>query len=806
MKRQTVYRVLFPVLLILSSLAVTGALLWGGEALYFGPVVSDLGETFYLWRVFLARWLHRGIFPFWDMHAFGGYPVIEKLQDGLLFPPSLLPLLVFSPAFGLKVWMALCVGIAQLGSYVALRRAFRLEAGWAFVGTMVYVFGGAFATRVEAGHFAVVGAMAFWLPALGCVWVVARSCTAGRLTSVWQNRHALAGAVVANGLVILAGSPQYVAYLFYVEVLAVLIAVPAGRRGFALLVFAAIWAGSAALSAPQWYPTIFYLPFTGRSSGRWMTAPTSADRWNFLIEALLPFPLGDDLSNPHMHLKNVWETCTYAGTMTLVLALASLVMVAARGYRRWPREMKLAWGIVLLGLYLCGGGWLPGFSSFREPLKARAVVGLGLALAAAFGGRILFATDRLEWRKRLFRGVHVGTLVAIAWAGMAIAVALLLPRHAEAVGRWLLSGGPPVDALRAVAWQRVCAEPALLIPPVVAACWRVAGWAFLAGVLIGGVRWRPRLFMSLLCVAAALDPFSTYFRVFVSRHPFTNIGFPPGFAAAIESEIKQTRAAHGLSWRVTLPASLANRGHLVDGLWDTGGYDPLMPRDANVRVALETRRLDLSVEDKRTTIALAVGRRYDFSRWAPEYGQPLGDLRHWEVAPRPALFSLERELRPGYEGTQAFGPNLDDAKHYVDEAPPKNDGRREAAEDVQAFVKRVQQVFDRHRAPLDLVKEVPAESPNEYAYQVTCTEPALAIFRTTWLPGWQVWIDGRYWGRPWCANRWMLAAPIEPGTHEIRWIYRPVGFWPSILVSCLTCLALLALVVGQGTRTKEQGA
>ncbi|MGC8742114.1 MAG: hypothetical protein ACP5UB_11765 [Candidatus Sumerlaeaceae bacterium] len=797
-------RRLFGFLLLLLTAAAVGALLRGGEHLYFGPIVSDLSEQFYLWRVFLARWLHRGIFPFWDMHAFGGYPVIEILQNSLFHPVSLFSALLFSPAFGLKLWMAGNVAVALCGSYVALRRGLRLLPGWAFVGACVYVFGGAFATRVEAGHFAVVGATALWVPALAAVWKAARALSGGFVAGVCRSRAAIVGAIVANGLVVLAGSPQYVVYLFYVELLAVLIAAGAGRRLPALVLLAAIWLDGLALSAPQWFPTLFYLPFTGRSSGNWMTPPSVADRWNFLIEALLPFPLGDDLNVPHMHLKNVWETCSYPGTISWVLAWAGLIAVACwRKRRPWPAELKLAWGIVLLGLYLCGGGWLPGFSSFREPMKARAVVGLGVALAAATGGQLLYAGGRLRASQR-GRMLRPAILVAALWGSVALGGSLWLPKQAESVGRWLLAGGPPIDALRGEAWQRVSAQPALMVPPVVEACQQVAAWAAIAAVLTVGLRWRPQRFATLLCVAAVLDPFSTSFRVFVSRHPFTNIGLPPQFREAIGKQLEQTRAAGKPPWRVTLPPSLANRGHLVDGLWDTGGYDPLMPRDANTRVALHTKRLDLSIDDRRTTIALALGRRYDFSRWMPELGEPLGELARWEVAPAAALFTLERQVRPGYEGLGSFGPNVDDGRHHVDVAPPPQEGFRQPAEAVRTFAHRLDGEATRPGASSDHIEVLAVDSPNEYAYRVTCARPALALFRTTWLPGWQVWMDGRYWGRPWCANRWMLAAPIEPGSHEIRWRYRPVGLWFSLGVSFFSCLALLAILAARPVERRKK--
>ncbi len=792
-------RLFFAGLLLVCFGAAGAALLRGGGLLYFGPVVSDLGEQFYLWRVFACRWLHQGVYPFWDMHAFGGYPVIEMQQLALFHPVALLTALFFEPAFGLKLWMAMNFILGGVASYVALRRGLACRAGAAFLGTMAFFFGAAYATRVEAGHFAVVGATALWIPALVAAWILGGEVSRCGLRRLAKMPSVVGAGMLANALIVLAGSPQYVVYIFYAQLVAVLVASSEGRRLAALLSLAVLWGGGAALSAPQWFPTLFYLPFTGRSSGSWMLAPRAADRWNFWVEFFLPFPLGDELSSGHLHLKNVWETATYPGTLTTVLALGTLLAGLGGWRRRWPLPLRMAWAIVLLGLYLCGGGWLPGFGSFREPMKARAVVGLGMALVGAVGGQRLAASARLG-RTRKGAGAWPSVGVALAFSVAAASAALALPRLGDDVGAWFLQGGPPIDSLRQADWLRVWEAPARVLPAIAAACWKVAGWAALGAFLLaiahvgGNVA---RMAAPLLFVAAALDPFASHIHVFVARHPFERLGLHPELEKAMRAELERTRREGRLPWRVTLPPALANRGHLLEGLWETGGYDPLMPRDANNRVTLVTKRRELPVEERRTTIALAVGRRYDLTQWAVGQGEPLGDLNRFEVAPHASLFSLERQLVAGYAGVADFGPNLDTGEHYVDVAPPAGYEARPPAAAVTGFVQKVkaQGQVTPARAP-DRVAVIETNSPNEYAYRVTCASPALAIFRTTWLPGWEVWIDGRRWGRAWCANRWMLAAPIDAGEHEVRWRYRPVGLRGCLAVSAMTSLGLLGWLVG----------
>ena len=794
------------VVLLLCLAIVNGVMLWSGGRLYFGAAGSDLVSHFFPRHVFVCRWLQRGVFPFWDMHAFGGYPVVETQQHAMFHPVSLLTSLFFSPSLGLNLTMAGYISIGIVASYLALARGRCFRKPAAALATLLFFFGGAMATRVAAAHFAVVGATAMWIPALASLWALMSRL---QLTGFWRNPRRFAspfaGAVLANALVILAGSPQYVVYLFYVELLAVLAI--CYRRGVhkgaffkGFLALFCVWGWAILLAAPQWLPTLFYLPFTGRSHGNMMLPPSAHDRWNFLLELCLPFPLGDDLTRAHLHFKNVWETCTYPGMIAIILGAMPFI-----GMRRWRMKglspkIRIAWGVLLLGVYLCWGGWLPGFSSFREPLKARAIVALGLALAAGAGWEWLAVFLRF-CRARAVKNVRSALVfLAILPAAIGMVAILVMPHYAESFGRWLLASGIPIDSGRSEAWQYALAHPAQVVEGVAQSCRVVVGWSLLMGLFVAAFFSKPRLCGLLVLTAAVLEPFSTHVRAFVSRHSYSEIKLPEDFANAITRELQRTKEENRLPWRVSLPPSLANRGHLIDGLWETGGYDPLMPREANNRVALETEATPIPLDDLRTTVSLALGRRFDFSHWVPEMGEKFGELSRYEVASRASLFSFEQRLRAGYSGVYGFGPSVRGV-HFVDEVPPSESGR-EVSPRVREWVEKV--VASGGEANAELVN-IPVATPNEYALKIRCGAPGLVLLRTTWLPGWQAWLDGKYWGRPWCANRWMLAVPVESGEHEIRFRYRPMLFRESLVVALGASLGLFMafVIVKKGKSTRR---
>jgi hypothetical protein len=566
------------------------------------------------------------------------------------------------------------------------------------------------------------------------------------------------------------------------------------------------------------------------------------DLENFWIELLLPFPLGDDVLTSHLHLKNVWETAGYPGSPALVFAATILFRAM------WPVRQGLdrvrqrtAAAILLLGLYLCYGGWLPGFASFREPLKARALVALGIALAAALATQelMVWASSRgtvqnvgswlskpndARWRlfdRYLMVWVCWAFVLAAGWAWIAVGL------NADAVGRWLLRFGPPIDSLRAADWQVALANPRILSQSVQMSLAQVLCCLLGAATVLSALALRPSRSLFWAAIAlAVIEPYAVHYRTYVSRHPFQAVALPGGFQRAIREEIERTRRARRPPWRVSLPPCLANRGHLVDGLWETGGYDPIMPWGANNRIMimpLAAGRNGATTRPLERDIARAVGRRYDFTHWDPYDDLRRGladapfDLSVYEVAPEASLFTLETHVRCGTPPGYTFGPTLDGV-HFVTEKP-RFEPQAGTPEEPAEFQRKVaatgltplgssgnsaQLLPDYHEGPSTIYPLV-ALSPHEYAYVVRTSTPALALLRMTWLPGWRARVDDHEWGRPWCANGWMLAVPLPAGVHKVEFIYRPVGWDAARVVALLTSIGILALVGSCARRTRFHG-
>ena len=75
---------------------------------------SDHADLNYPWQSFIGRSLRSGQFPFWNPYSFGGQPFFANGSSGVLYPPRLMTALVLSPSWAhdvLSVFHVLAAGV-----------------------------------------------------------------------------------------------------------------------------------------------------------------------------------------------------------------------------------------------------------------------------------------------------------------------------------------------------------------------------------------------------------------------------------------------------------------------------------------------------------------------------------------------------------------------------------------------------------------------------------------------------------------------------------------------------------------------
>jgi len=806
-----------PVLLISTTAGVaTCVLLYQSASCYFGALDSDLRNQFYPWRVFVHRWFQRGVFPFWNPHAFGGYPTVET-QQMLALNPVRLASLWAPPRIGVALEAAANMLIAVAATWFALRRLMGCSGPASAVGVASFVFGAVFAMRVGAGHVTVVAATAWWPLAAA---TAARASLLGAGPTGSSVREWLRAAVrftpgelrllvllaISNSLVVLAGAPQYIVYLFWIEVVIIVFAarwVPGG-----LVKLCSTWAVALLLSAPQWLPFLWYLPITGRSSASMMQATEWSELRILLLETIFPFPLGDDLRAPHLFTKPSWEVSVYGGALQFSITAALLLILLARISRpttrtRWSfwqqRELsrrewqgRIVAAVILLGVHLVMGWWLPGFSSFREPLKARAILALGIALGSAVGFDLVLRRAMVKHARPLLSFVLLLVLIAAATLGW-------FSREAGWYLAMLRSFPPTMEVTSYNFLQEVYADPALglhLLKHAAIQTGAVAGLALLLLALK-----RSRLTGTILLILAVADPFYTTWYAYNSRHSYQeNAEMPAFIREAYVPLLAPTLSGAENPWRSSMPSWLINRTHLVEGLFETGGYDPVMPVDANNRVllAISPGGTNVGTSSSLPMVHRALGRRYDSAHLRDPkvmYANSSVSVAQ-EVAPGASLVDLERKLEAGH-AEFGFGPRADNTNLVTDQGLIKNQrpDPSERVRQIVAGIRPLPQQPDGH-GPVtgEVVKVLPMEDPAHLQIQTSLLAPGLLLYRTTWLPGWSVSIDGGKAEKPLCANSWMVAAQVPAGIHTVEFRYRPILWNFALLLSCVGALVVCTLL------------
>ena len=373
----------------------------------------DFTVTFLPLRLFAARELRAGRFPFWNPYVFEG-----SFQLPALYPPDLLHALWPAPVF-VSWLLTLHLPLAALGAYWLSR-----ELGTTRVG--------AFVTGV------VFGLCGFTLSSLN-LYVFLQALALAPFVALLLRRAALAGGrgiVAAAALVALATTTLAVEFVAQAVLLGVALGMAvAGRRAVARLALAlALGVGLAAVPVGV---VLGLLPETSRGAGFTPdVALANAVHPAVLLQAVLPHLFGD----PSAPAEAWWGgrffskglpyfLSLYLGPLVVSLALLGVGVPQRRVRRALLVPAALgAWYALGSAAGLATLAQLAPFGpSFRFPSKALLLPQLAVALLAGFG------TDRLRDSPACF--ARLATLVA-GWAALGIAIAALLQLGPRAVVDW----------------------------------------------------------------------------------------------------------------------------------------------------------------------------------------------------------------------------------------------------------------------------------------------------------------------------------------------------------------------------------
>ena len=340
----------------------------------------DVFTYFYPYRAYAAEALREGRIPLWNPYLFLGAPFLANIQAAVLYPLNWMLCLLPAPRL-VACSIILHIFLAGLFTYLFARLLAGLGRFGAFLSGVIFAFGGFLGAQVE--HINQLNVFT-WLPL--SLLLYDRALHSGR----WRAGYILLGGGVV-ALELLAGHIQaaYIClFALGIYMLGRWAAEGLDARSllFRLAIYFSMVAVGMLLSAAQLLPTYELSRLSIRAGGlSYREAVSFSLRPHLLPYTFLPTFL-EDLSQ--VFGESFGEYVAYVGVAGLVLALAGIVSARREGL---PFILMASCGLFLgFGLYnpfyFFFYKLVPGFSSFRAPVRWLFLWAFGMAMLAGLGG------------------------------------------------------------------------------------------------------------------------------------------------------------------------------------------------------------------------------------------------------------------------------------------------------------------------------------------------------------------------------------------------------------------------------------
>jgi len=391
---------------------------------------EDFLEQNFPYRLFAARALHDGVFPFWNPYIFGGLPFYADVQTGILFPTNLILTLFVAgrwlSSYVVEIVMILHLLIAGIGIFYFGTNN-KLSKATAFFMGMVYMLNGHFIVHVthtqQVQTFVLMPFIFLFLQ-----------------KGLRDNSVKALISIVACGLLLglagLAGYPQAVViiltgvFLYFVYQLII----TPKRFGHLTLSFVVLFLIMGLIVACQYIPTYFLFKQTLRGVYGYPEIVEGSFHPLRFITFLIPNYFGTtaqgDFSTyygPGPYYQ-YWEQMAYLGIIPLILA--------GFAFYKKPRREILAPIVIIVVSLLIGLGkffplhillykFVPFFKDIRTPAKFLNLTIFGIVWLSGIGFENI-----ISLKPKAKRLLLCGFILSI----FCLVLILFLPKQASSQG------------------------------------------------------------------------------------------------------------------------------------------------------------------------------------------------------------------------------------------------------------------------------------------------------------------------------------------------------------------------------------
>lgn len=332
----------------------------------------DLTRYFYPLREFSRNEFLSGGIPLWNPYIHCGSPHLAELQTAVFYPLSVIYLL-FSYPYSFNLFIIVHILLAGIGVYILMREWGYSEFS-AFLSGMIFMFSGYTISVINllASLTSVV-----WFPFAILFYERA-------LKADWVKNTILLG--VSLLFMFLGGEPVVLYAVFFILIIH-------GMANYKKIqdIFRPVFISFLIFIALAMFQILPFLEFAWQSSRGKMDF-NEASMWSLpvysLLDLFVPYVSESDYIYKDYWTRQSWLLIYYMGIFTLISAFISLKLDISR-------RRKGLFYILALGLLLCFGRYtplyyflykfLPGFKLTRYPIKFFFLAAFSLACLAGIG-------------------------------------------------------------------------------------------------------------------------------------------------------------------------------------------------------------------------------------------------------------------------------------------------------------------------------------------------------------------------------------------------------------------------------------
>jgi len=714
-------------------------LLLGLLLLFFMQIVfkkaffwEDFLEQNFPYRLFAARALHDGVFPFWNPYIFGGLPFFADVQTGILFPTNIILTLFVTgrclSSYLVEIIMILHLLVAGIGMfYFGLNN--KLSKPTSFFMGMVYMLNGSFIVHLthtqQVQTFVLIPFIFLFLQ---------RGLSESGINSI--------SSIIASGLLLglagLAGYPQAVVIILTGVILYFIyqLIVTPKRFSHLIICFITLFVIWGLIVACQYLPTYALFKQTLRGAYGYNEIVEGSFHPLRFITFLIPNYFGTTAQGDYGNYfgpgpyYQYWEQMAYLGIIPLIL-------IAFSFYKKTRKEIILPVVLVAVSLLIGLGKFfplhillykvVPFFKDIRTPAKFLNLTMFGLVWLSGIGLENI--TTLKPKTKRLL-------LVGVIVSAISLILILFLPKQIS-------------SNMRSIAIQDTIRAVVIIM----------LGVLFIRAYLHDSLK--KNLFLGIIIVLAFLDIFSFGYKynsgkvdpeLYWEANRAVNF-----FKAENQKELIRVnvRAKEGL----ILPRNIG----YVQEFATTDGYNPLgLQRYQKASQVLDRDRFFTLMNVKYKTVLDSTTNRLTIQ--PREFYLPRAKLFYnWEIK------SNADELLNSFNNP-------------------------EFALDKKVILEQPLEISSSSDSMTTGIARVVTYSLNKITVDVTTEKPAVLMLSENYFPNWLVKINGVV-NKTIPVDYFLRGCVVPTGNSQVEFFYQEKHFSVLFIVSLLTILLSIIFIV-----------